>query len=314
VRFEDPYLFALLLVVPVALFLRSQPSRGSAAPGYPDIGLLSGLQPTLRLRLRWLPTAIGAAALALLVVGLARPQTGRADSELPGQGIDIALVLDTSSSMGTSFGKDSRLATAQQVLSDFISHRDQDRIGLVIFREQSLVLSPLTLDYDALRRLLGRVDQISVSDGTAIGVGLSDGLNLLRDSRARSRVVILLTDGENNAGNIDPLAAARIAETLGIRVYTIGLVESQARRGGSSNVDEQALQQMAEITGGRYYSADSAGALSNVYDSIDSLEKSSVGRPQYGAYNELAVYFLAGALGLLALEMTLRGTLWRQAA
>jgi Ca-activated chloride channel family protein len=314
-RFADPYLLVLLVLLPVLLFVKGRFSREGGAGAFSNLVLLAGFRTTWRLRYRWLPTAIRAMALVFLVTALARPQTGRAETELPGQGIDIALVLDTSSSMTTStLGQDTRLAVAQRVLADFISGRTNDRIGLVIFREDSLVLSPLTLDYDALKRLLGDVNQVNLSDGTAIGIGLSDGLNLLRESRARSRVVVLLTDGQNNAGTIEPLVAARIAETLGIRVYTIGVIDPKTRTTNQVNVDEKALQEMANVTGGRYFPAESEQALGQIYDSIDRLEKSRVGRPQFGAYDELAPYFLVVALLLLAGELGLRATVWRQAA
>jgi Ca-activated chloride channel family protein len=259
------------------------------------------------------PTFLRAGAIALLIVAVARPQAGQAESELPGQGIDIALVMDTSSSMGSGLGTDTRLDVSKRVITNFIEGRTNDRIGLVIFRGSSLVLSPLTLDYDALTNIVQHVQDINLPDSTAIGLGLSDALNLLRESRARSRVVILLTDGEQNAGSIEPLAAARIAETLGIRVYTIGVIAQGAREGGALNVDEEALRQMAEITGGRYYPAESEQGLADIYDNIEQLEKSRVGRPQFGAYNELAPYFLAAALALLALEIGGRATVWRQA-
>jgi Ca-activated chloride channel family protein len=171
----------------------------------------------------------------------------------------------------------------------------------------------MTLDYEALGGLVGRVNDVNLPDGTAIGVGLSDGLNLLRDSRARSRVVVLLTDGENNAGNIEPLTAARLAQTLGIRLYTIGAVDSKTRRGGQQNVDEKALTEMAKVTGGQYYPADSEETLDEVYKGIDKLEKSRVGRTQYGSYDEYAVYLIVAALAMLSLELALRSTLWRQA-
>ena len=312
--FNDPYLLLLLLVLPVVLFLKRR-AGDAALPGrFSSVSLLAGFRPTWRLRYRWLPTAIRAAALALLVVAIARPQTGQAESVLPGQGIDIALVLDLSSSMrSNSLGDGSRQEVAQRVLADFIEGRTEDRIGLVIFREESLVLSPLTLDYDALAELLVQAPQVGLSDGTAIGVGLATAVDLLRDSRARSRVAILLTDGENTAGNIEPLAAARIAETLGMRVYTIGVLAPGSRAAGQLNVNEAALREIANVTGGQYYPAESEQALAAIYDSIEKLEKSRVGRPQYGEYNELAAYFIVAALALLALELGLRATVWRQA-
>jgi Ca-activated chloride channel family protein len=308
--FADANLLFLLLAIPVALLIKRRTGEGNGAGGFSNLALLSGFRPTWRMRYRWLPTFIRAGAIALLIVALARPQVGQADSELPGQGIDIALVLDTSGSMTTStLGReDNRLDVAKRVLVDFIEGREEDRLGLVIFRATSIVLSPLTLDYDALTSVTEEVGDVTLEDGTAIGVGLGDALNLLRESRARSRVAILLTDGENNAGDIEPLAAARIAETLGVRVYTIGVIEA-----GRRTVDAEALREMAELTGGRYFPASSEQALEAIYASIDQLEKSRIDRSQFGTYDEYAMYFLAAALGLLALELFLRNTLWRQA-
>ncbi len=311
--FADPYLFGLLALIPLLLSLRRRRPRDEGSGAYSDLGLLHDYRPGWRLRYRWLPTAVRALALALLVIALARPQTGQAESELPAQGIDIALVLDASSSMGTGFGERSRLGVAQSVLSEFIAGRENDRIGLVVFREAGLVLSPLTLDYVALDALLLSAGDLNIRDGTAIGVGLAEALNLLRESRARSRVIVLLTDGENNSGQVEPLAAARIAEALGVRVYTIGVLD-QGGRGSGSVVDERALTEMARITGGRYFQAESAAALEAIYERIDALETSRVGRTQFAAFNELAIYFLAAGLVLLAAELGLRSTLWRRAA
>jgi Ca-activated chloride channel family protein len=314
VTFNDPYLLLLLIALPVLLLLKRRAGDASTPGRFSSVALLSGFRPTWRLRYRWLPTAIRAAALALLVVAIARPQTGQADSILPGQGIDIALVLDLSSSMQSgSLGTGSRQEVAQRVLTNFIEGRENDRIGLVIFREDTLVLSPLTLDYEALAQLLQSAPQVGLSDGTAIGNGLATAIDLLRESRARSRVTILLTDGENTAGTVEPLAAARIAETLGIRVYTIGVLAPGSRATGNLNVNEAALREMANVTGGQYYPAESEQALAAIYDSIEQLEKSRVGRPQYGQFNELAPYFIAVALLLLGLELGLRSTVWRQA-
>lgn len=307
--FADPNLLFLLAAIPVALLLKRRTGEGNGAGGFSSLSLFAGMKPTWRMRLRWIPTFVRTGAIALLVVALARPQVGQAESDLPGQGIDIALILDTSGSMSASFGsEDSRLDVAKRVLTDFTEGRENDRLGLVIFRANSLVLSPLTLDYGALTEVTESVDEVNLPDGTAIGVGLSDAVNLLRESRARSRAAILLTDGENNAGEIEPLAAARIAETLGIRVYTIGVIEP-----GSRTVDERALTEMAELTGGRYFPAANEQALEAIYAGIDQLEKSRIDRSVFVTYDEYAPYFIAGALGLLALELLLRVTFWRQA-
>jgi Ca-activated chloride channel homolog len=312
--FNDPDLLFLLAALPLILLLKWR-TGDHATPGrFSNVGLLTGFRTTWRVRYRWLPTFIRAVALALLVIAVARPQVGQADTELPGQGIDIALVLDLSSSMtSSSLSTGSRQEVAQRVLTDFIEGRQEDRIGLVIFREEALVLSPLTLDYDALAQLLQQAPRVGLPDGTAIGVGMASAVDLLRESRARSRVAILLTDGENTAGTIEPLAAARIAETLGVRVYTIGVIAPGTRGTGNLNVNEAALREMANITGGQYFPAESEQALEAIYASIDQLEKSRIGRPQFGAYKELAVYFAIGALALLALELGLRSTVWRQA-
>jgi Ca-activated chloride channel family protein len=208
------------------------------------------------------------------------------------------------------------MESAKRVITEFIEGRDDDRLGLVVFRDRSLVLSPLTLDYEALTALVDKAESINLPDGTAIGSGLAEGVNLLRESKARSRIAILLTDGQNNGGAIEPGQAARIAETLGIRVYTIGLIDPPSRRapGASSNVDEKALTEMARVTGGQYFAADNEDALQAIYRNIDELETSATGRPRYVSYDEIAPYFLAAALMLLVLELTLRSTAWRQAA
>ena len=313
-RFADPTLLLLLLLIPLFLLIKARLTRDNAPGTFSSVSLLSGYGKTWRLRYRWLPTAVRALALVLLVIAIARPQQGRAETEIAGEGIDIALVLDTSSSMSGTFGDQDKLSSAQDVLKEFLEGRDDDRVGFVIFRDRSLVLSPLTLDYDALSMLVDRVSEVNIPDGTAIGSGLGDALNLLRESKARSRVAILLTDGQNNAGTIDPGQAARIAETLGIRVYTVGLIDPDARGGTSVNVDEQALTEMANVTGGRYFSADNEDALQDIYNNIDQLETSQIGRPQFTAYDEIAPYFLVAALLLLVLELGLRATVWRQSA
>jgi Ca-activated chloride channel homolog len=310
VRFADPYLFALLLVIPALLLLRRYLRDEGGVGVFSHLDLLASYRPTWRIRFRWVPTAFRALALVLLVLALARPQAGEARSDMPGQGIDIVLVLDTSSSMTVGFGgNETRAEAAERVLVDFIDGRTNDRIGIVIFRDESLVLSPLSVDYESLKRLVADAQAVNLSDGTAIGLGLAEAVNLLRDSRARSRVAILLTDGENNNRTIEPMVAARIAETLGLRLYTIGVIDGR----GAGGVDERALREMAELTGGRYFSATSPDALSAVYEQIDQLETSLIGRLQFVTYRELAVYFLIAALGLLVFEQVLRVTVWRRA-
>jgi Ca-activated chloride channel family protein len=315
VSFAAPYLLGLLVLIPAVLILRRRFSRETAAGGYSDLGLLADYRQTWRVRLRWIPNALRAGALALLVVGLARPQVGHAESVLPAEGIDVALVLDISSSMaGSPFGPgQSRLQVAEQVLRDFIKGRESDQLALVVFRQQSLILSPLTLDYDALSALVGEADKVNVPDGTAIGVGLADAVNLMRESKARSRAIVLLTDGQNNVDTILPEQAGQLAAALGVRVYTIGVVDQTRPGTGGLGVDEKSLQEIADATHGVYFRADSPEALRSIYGSIDKLEKSRVERQQYASYDELGVYFLGGAFVLLAIEVVATTRIWRRA-
>jgi len=328
-HFESPYFLLLLILLPALAWWqlrRLYGRRPAGALALPSLRLVSGLRPTWRVRYRWSLPALRLLALAFLVLALARPQAGQAGATVPAAGIDIVLALDVSGSMTESnLGDRTRLEVAKQVLSDFIAGRKNDRLGLVVFRSESLALSPLTLDYQALERLVDRADDSPLPDGTAIGVAMADSLNLLRESRARSRIVILLTDGENNRIEVEPLAAARIAGALKMRVYTIGVVDSPpAGPGGEGspdqpapplrlNVDEEALRSMAEVSGGQYFRADSPDTLAHIYDEIGRLEKSRVGREHFAAFDELSALFLVPALALLGLEVLLSSTAFRRA-
>ena len=322
-HFETPYFLLLLPLLPALAWWQLR-RRPTGALTVASVRLVSDLRPTWRVRHRWLLPALRLIALGLIVVALARPQTGRAGAEVPAEGIDIVLALDVSSSMTESaLGGGTRMETAKQVLSDFIAGRENDRLGLVAFRSRSLALSPLTLDYQALQRLVGRADDSPLPDGTAIGLAVADSLNLLRESRARSRIVILLTDGENNRLEVEPLSSARIAGALKMRVYTIGVVDPALEAiGGTSpagppsprrlDVNEATLRRMAEVSGGRYYAADSPDTLARIYDEIGDLEKSRVGRRRFSAFDERAALLLVPALALLGLEVLLAGTVFRR--
>ena len=327
IHFESPYFLLLLLLLPVVAawqFRRPSGRRPAGALTLASLRLVSDLRPTWRVRHRWVLPALRLLALVLLILALARPQTGRAGAVVPAEGIDIVLALDISGSMTEStLGDKTPLEAAKQVVSDFIAGRENDRLGLVAFRSQSLALSPLTLDYQALQEMVARADDSPIPDGTAIGLAVADSLNLLRESGARSRIVILLTDGENNRLEVEPLAAARIAGALKIRVYTIGVVGSpRAGSGGESpagtpaprpSVDEEALRRMAEVSGGRYYRADSPDTLAQIYDEIGKLEKSRVGQERFSAFDERSALFLVPALALLGLEVLLASTVFRRA-
>jgi Ca-activated chloride channel family protein len=256
-------------------------------------------------------------AVALLVVAIARPQRGEAVAQTQGEGIDIVLAFDISSSMSQPFARNrTRLQAATDVLSQFVAARTNDRVGLVAFQGASITMSPLTTDYTALGGMVRTAGRIQLSDGTAIGLAIGESVNLLRSSTAASRVVILLTDGENNVHDIEPGEAARIAERLGVRVYTIGVVTPPAFENfrTSLGVDEQSLKEIAQATGGTYNRAEDPQALQQVYDTIDKLEKSRFADKTVTRFDDIAPYVLAAAAAALALELALRYTLFRRAA
>jgi Ca-activated chloride channel family protein len=262
-------------------------------------------------------------ALALLILALARPQSGSAREVITGEGIDIAIVLDISGSMASLDFEPNRLGAAKRVIRDFITERQYDRIGLVIFATEAFSQVPPTLDYQVLERVLDETQvswDIRLDSGTAIGLGLANGANMLRDSDADSRVIVLLTDGANNSGQIDPLTAAEIAKALDIRVYTIGA----ARPGPAalpfpdgrieyrdSEIDEETLQEIADITGGLYFRAEDVRGLREIYDTINDLERSQVEVRTFTRYEELAHWFIIPATLLLVLDQVLRRSILR---
>lgn len=267
---------------------------------------------TMRLRFARCLPILRALAIGLIAFGVAGPRLGDANAIVPAQGIDIVLSFDISSSMTSSnLGETrTRLEATKDVVTGFVLAREDDRVGLVVFRKDALLLSPATLDYEALAEMVKGVDDLTMEDGTGIGVGLATALNALKDSTAASRIVVLLTDGEHNAGSIRPDEAADLAESLKIRVYTIGVVTNVG--GGSVGVDEKLLGSIAERTGGKYYSADNPERLADVYDEIAGLEKSGVGRDRYEEFTELAPWFVVPAALLLVLDLVLGATLLRR--
>lgn len=267
--------------------------------------------------------------LALVIIALARPQEGQAREIIKGEGVDIALTLDISGSMAAlDFEPDNRLVTAKRVINDFVAQREYDRIGLVVFASNAFNQSPPTIDHTMLSRLLDQVGlapDLGIPDGTAIGLGIANAANMLKDSSVKSKIVILLTDGVNNSGEIDPLTAAEAAQTLGIKLYTIGMgKEGQVPvpvtdifgrtqiRYQESVLDEEMLRQIAESTGGKFYRAEDIAGLEQVYAEINELEKSEIEVQSFATYRELALYLLAPALLLLLLEILLRQTILRK--
>lgn len=326
-RFAHPLALALLLLPLVAflLYYTGRWPRQAAAMFYADTRLTEGLQVSWRVRLRRLPDVLRMAAWVMLVIGLARPQSGQAQEVIRGQGIDMVLALDISGSMAAlDFDPQSRLEAAKAVISDFVSGREFDRIGLVVFAQDAFHQAPPTLDYDILLQLLDEVrlaPDLGLEDGTAIGMGLASAANMLRTSTAPSRLVILLTDGANNSGAVDPITAAQGLNLLGLRIYTIGmgrtgLVPVPIDNAGNtriieSDLDEETLQAIADIADGRYFRAVDLTDLQQIYEQIDVLERSDIERQVLVRWQEQAAVWLVGGLALLVTERVLRHTIFQ---
>jgi Ca-activated chloride channel family protein len=325
-RFASPWLL-VLLTVPLILVLLPILNRRRIRPAtlqYSDLRLTTHISRSLRQRARFILPVLRLIGLILLIIALARPQSGNAREIVSGEGVDIAIVLDISGSMAALDFEPNRLGAARQVIHEFIDNRQYDRIGLVIFATEAFSQVPPTLDYQVLKRILDETQvswDIGLDSGTAIGLGLANGANMLRDSEVESRVIILLTDGANNSGQIDPLTAAEIAKALEIRVYTIGA----ARPGPAalpfpdgrieyrdSEIDEETLREIADITGGLYFRAEDERGLQEIYNTINELERSQVEVRTFTRYTELAYLFVIPAVILLGLEMLLRRTLLRK--
>jgi len=315
-RFDDPWALLLLLALPllVALVLAGRAAAPAVRLG--SLAPAGAARRTWRARLEPALLALRPAAAVLLVVALARPQHGEATTVTRGEGIDIVLALDTSSSMTQPFARTTtRLGAAEDVISRFVESRTTDRVGLVAFRSAALTLSPLTTDYDAVAQQVRGAGALRLEDGTAIGVAIGQALNLLRTSDAASRIVVLLTDGENNIHDIEPEQAAQLAKALGIRVYTVGVVSpGPDPRRATIAIDEASLRNIADTTGGVYNRAEDPQALNAIYARIDELERSRFEDRTVLRYEDLAPWVLAAAAAVLALDLVLRSTLFRRAS
>ena len=311
VRFDAPWALALLAIVVIAAALELRRERGrSGGVLFSSLGLVPRAHRSWRVRTRWLLLPLRVVAATALIVALASPSIVQAAFDVPAEGIDIVVVLDTSSSMTTpDLGGQPRIEVVKSVVHDFLGGLKNDRVGIVIFSAESMVLSPLTLDYAAAQRLVEPVAAgRPLRDGTAIGTGLATGLNLVRESTARGKVAILLTDGSNNAGEIEPTEAAQIAKLLGVRLYTIGAVAARSR----ADVDETTMKRMSELTGGLYYRASDEAALRDVYREIKTLEKARVGTRVFISTDDMSLPFVAAGAGLLALQFVLALTVFRR--
>lgn len=328
--FAHPWLLLLLLLLPLASWLKGR--RGlPPAFVYSSVKLVAGLSGAKRSRagaflmaLRWL-------AVALFVVALAQPRLLKSTTQVKASGIDIVVALDMSGSMVSedfvvNGQRVNRFDMARRVLKGFIDKRPNDRIGLVLFASQAYIATPLTLDHDYLEEDLDRLKIGDINqNSTAIGDGLATAVNRLRDLKAKSKIVILMTDGQNNAGKIDPVMAANAAAALGVKVYTVGIGEHGmapmpvymgGQKVGYQNVpvdiDEDTLRQIAEKTGGNYYRADNAKKFQDIYAEINKLEKTEAVINKFTEYKELFPWFVWGGLAVLLVELMLGQTVFRR--
>ena len=258
-------------------------------------------------------------AIVSLVIGLARPRISSVDKNITVEVIDIVLVLDTSSSMLAEDFKPNRLEAVKEAAKEFIQNRNGDRIGLLVFGKDTFIQCPLTIDYSVLNNLLSEVTVMEPKyDGTAIGVAIANGVNRLRNSDSKSKVIILLSDGSNNVGSIDPISAAKIAKEYGIKVYTIGAGTNQSitqipGRGFVRNeIDEKTLKGIAEETNAKYFRATDKQSLSGIYSEIDKLEKSEINVSYFSSYQEIYIWFLMIGFALIMLSEILRAYFFRR--
>ena len=318
-RFDDPALFALFALLIPLLWLLQREAR-LVRPRYllPQLFGAPPLAARAGRRMRALPLlgVLRLIALALIVIAAARPQATTVEAVKPAEGIDIVLVIDTSSSMATArlTDNETRMEAARRVARDFIAERranGTDRIGLVMFQRRALVLSPLTLDLDAIDEMVEvSVRSGLIPDGTALGVATMEAIDLLRGSDAASRIVVVLTDGENNVPDITPNQSAAVARATGVRLYTIGL-PSRVRQVGVG-FNELTLVYMADETGGVYFRATDARELADAYLAISELERERVGDEVFLTTRELAPWFLLAAGLFVVVEISLRSTWWRR--
>lgn len=317
------YFWLLLLLIPmIAWYIWKQNSIHPTIQ-ISSLRLFSRIGKSRKSYLRHLPFIFRILTIIFIIIALARPRSTNQLQNVTTEGIDIMISLDISGSMQAMDFKPNRLEAAKDVAINFISGRPNDRMGLVIFASESFTQCPLTLDHNVLTNLFRDVRIGMLEDGTAIGMGLATAVNRIKDSDAKSKVIILLSDGENNRGTIAPLTAAEIARTFGIRVYTIGVgsvglapvpintVFGQQIQQQEVRIDEAMLSEIAEITGGQYFRATNKAALEKIYSEIDAMEKIKIEVQEYTRYSEEFLPFALLALLFLLLEIVLKNTVLR---
>jgi Ca-activated chloride channel homolog len=328
--FGHPYVLLLLLLLPLVAWLKGKHGQPPAFV-YSSVQLVRGILNISRTRSGAFLSALRWLSLAILIIALAQPRLTRSETKITASGVDIVVALDMSGSMASEdfeVGRDrlSRLAMAKAVLKKFIDKRPNDRIGIIVFATQAYIATPLTLDHDFLLQNLERLELGTIDDSrTAIGSGLSTAINRLRELKSKSKIVILMTDGQNNSGKVAPLTVAEAAQSLKVKVYTIGVgMRGMApmpqiwngRKVGYQmqpvDIDEDTLEKIARMTGGKYYRADNSRNFEALYAEIDKLEKTEAEVKKFARHQELFAWLIPPGLGLLLLEVLLLHTVWRR--
>ena len=323
--FAQPWMFLLFALLPVlAWWYFSRHLRSQATLMVPSVTRIKKIH-SWKTRLRHLPFICRLLCISCIIVALARPQTRNDEELVNGEGVDIVLAIDVSGSMLAQDFTPNRMEAAKEVAANFVANRPTDRIGIVIFSGESFTLCPLTTDQNVLKTQIYNIQSGLLEDGTAIGSGLATSVDRLRSSKSKSKVVILLTDGENNGGQIPPLTAKELAKATGVKVYTIGVgtegfaqTPMQTQTGAvvmqkeKVNIDEKLLTQIADETGGRYFRAKDNESLRNIYTDIDKLEKSRIEVTALKRYSEKFLPFALAALAFLLAELVLRFTVFKK--
>jgi Ca-activated chloride channel homolog len=325
INFAQPWMLWLFVLLPLLAwwYFAKQPARQGTV-------VISSMAKVKAIRswkntLRHIPFLFRLLCISAVIVALARPQTRNDEELVNGEGVDIVLCIDVSGSMMAQDFTPNRMEAAKEVAANFAANRPTDRIGLVIFSGESFTLCPLTTDQQVLRTQIYNIQSGLLEDGTAIGSGLATSVDRLRASKSKSKVVILLTDGENNGGQIPPLTAKELAKATGVRVYTIGVgTEGFAQTPMQTptgtvvmqrekvNIDEKLLTQIANETGGKYFRAKDNESLAAIYKEIDKLEKSKIEVTALKRYSEKFFPFAIAAMAFLLLEMLLRFTIFKK--
>ena len=325
IEFASSYFLYGLIIIPLLIvwyiFLGR---KHQAYVKFSDTGFFKGMPKSWRIYARHILFVIDICALALLIIALARPQSSSKNQKINVEGIDIVLTIDLSSSMLAQDLKPDRLEAAKDISAEFVKGRPEDRMGLVVFASETFTQVPLTTDHGMLLNMMKDLKCGMLEDGTAIGDGLASSVSRLKDSEAISKVVILLTDGDNNAGSIDPATAAEMAKLFGVRVYTIGVgtrgtapYPVQTPFGGIQyqqiqvTINEPLLQQIADETGGKYYRATSNEKLEQIYEEIDQLERSKIEINEFTRIHEEFLPFVLMGLALLLLGFILKNTIFK---